>query len=79
MLALDAQLAYFKERQVELAREHHGKFVLIHDASVEGFYESDLEAYSTAKRDYQAGSFLIRQCLNPSEETVHVFHSRVTI
>ena len=79
MPALDTQLAYFKKHQIELAKQHHGKFVLIHDESIVDFYQSELVAYTAAKRDYDAGTFLIRQCLMPEEETTRAFHSRVAM
>ena len=79
MQVLDRQIAYFQQHQTELAEEHHGEFVLIHDESIEGFYESELDAYTAAKRRYDAGTFLIRQCLRPEEETTQTFHSRIAI
>ncbi len=79
MQVLDRQIMYFQQHQAELAEEHHGEFVLIHDESIEGFYESELDAYTTAKRHYDAGTFLIRQCLKPEEETTQTFHSRIAI
>ncbi len=79
MQTLDTQLAYFKKHQMELAEEHYGKFVLIHDESIVSFYELELDAYAAAKRNYDGGTFLIRRCLKPEEETAQVFHSRVAI
>ena len=76
---LDTQIAYFKKRQMELAEAHHGDFVLIHDESIAGFYQSELDAYTVAKRVYDDGTFLIRQCLKPEEETTKTFHSRVAL
>ena len=81
MSSLESALAYFKEHQADLAEEHHGKFVLIHDQSTIGFYDSELDAYGVAKNDkgYAAGTFLIRKCVMPEEETTQVFHSRVAM
>ena len=76
---LGKQIAYFKKHQKRLAREHHRKYVLIHDDSVIDVFESEIDAYVTARNRYKAGTFLIRQCLNPEEESVHVFHSRVAV
>ena len=75
---LSTQIAYFKEHQKELAEKHHREFVLIHNQSEVGFYESGGRAYGDAKeRRLESGTFLIRQCLRPDEETVAIFHSRV--
>lgn len=73
---LDAQLAFFREQQTEFAAAHHRQFVLIHDNQVVGFYPSDLEAYQAAST-FAAGTFLIRECLRPEEETTPTFYSRV--
>ena len=76
-MSLDAQIAFFKNKQVDLAEKHHGKVVLIYAKKVVGVYESELEAYTDAKNKYGTGGFLIRKCLKPEEETPQVFHSRV--
>ncbi len=51
--------------------------MIIHNKSVAGVYESEMEAYAFAKRKYEAGTFLIRKCLGPEEATTLTFHSRV--
>ena len=76
-MKLANQLNYFRKHQEKLARNHHGKYVLIHGEEVDGVFDSELEAYFTAKKKYTAGTFLIRKCLKPKEETIQVFHSRV--
>ena len=75
---LSEQIAYFKEHQEELAEKQHRKFVLIHNLSEIGFYDSGGDAYAYAlKQHLESGTFLIRQCLRQDEETAAVFHSRV--
>ena len=77
-MKLAQQISYFEEHQKELVKKHHGKFVLIYDGSVHGFYDSALDAHTGAvKRGVEPGTFLIRQCLRPEEEVTPVFHSRV--
>ena len=76
-MSLERPLAYFKKNQEKFAKEHHGEFVVIHGEEVEGFYENQLEAYTSAKKKYPAGSFLLRPCLRPEEEETPTFHSRV--
>ena len=79
MQVLDRQIAYFQQHQTELAEEHHGEFVLIHDESIEGFYESELDAYTAAKRRYDAGTFLIGNALDLKKRRPKRFHSRIAI
>ena len=76
-MSLERPLAYFRAKQAKFAQEHHGKFVLIHEEVVVDFFENELEAYNVAKAKYPPGSFLIRRCIKPEEETPAVFHSRV--
>jgi hypothetical protein len=73
---LEREIAFFKTKQSELARDHHGKFVVIHAESMAGFYGSDLEAYTEARKKMGTKTFLIRQCVRPEEEIHHTFHSR---
>ncbi len=74
---LENQLSYFRNHQEELVCGHRGKYVLIHNEKAEGFFDSELQAYSEAKKKYTPGTFLIRKCLMLEEETTQVFHSRV--
>lgn len=76
-MSLDHLIEYFKQHQESFAENHYGKYVVIHDQSVKGFYDKQLEAYLEAKTQFEPGTFLIRQCIHSDEETVAVFHSRV--
>ena len=76
-MKLKKQISYYKKHQERLAREHHGKYALIHGEKIDGFFDTDIEAYSAAKKKYPPGTFLIRRCLKPSEEPALTFHSRV--
>ena len=74
---LDRQLDYFLAIQKKLASEHYGKLVLIHNGAVDGFFDTEIDAYTAGKKKYEPGSFLIRRCITASEEKPLVFHSRV--
>ena len=76
-MLLEKPLAYFRKHQEKFASEHHGEFVVIYEEDVEGFYKSELEAYTIAIKRHPDGSFLLRPCLRPEEESVAKFHSRV--
>lgn len=74
---LDRELALFKERQLQFARDHYGKLVVIVGDAIEGYYDSELEAYTAARAKFGVRPFLIRRCVPPDEEVRHTFHSRV--
>ena len=76
-MPLEKPLAYFRKHQEKSAGGHHGEFVVIHEEDVEGFHRSELEAYKAAIKSHPDGSFLLRPCLRPEEESVAVFRSRV--
>ena len=74
-MPLEKPLAYFRKLQKKFASEHHGEFVVIYEEDVEGFYKTKLEAYTVGIKKHPDGSFLLRPCLRPEEESVAVFHS----
>ena len=76
-MSLEQPIEFFKAHQEEFAKDHHGQFVVICGDSVEGFYDDELDAYLTAKSKFPVGSFLLRPCIRPEEETAAVFRSRV--
>ena len=76
-MSLDISLAYFRKHQEKFAEEHHDQFVLIHDGKVGGFYDSQIDAYASGKKQFKPGSFLIRQCVKHDEEVPAIFRSRV--
>ena len=76
---MDELLEYYRSIQTNLAREHHGEFVLIHDSEVVGFFSDLKAAYWTAVDEelLEPGSFLIRECISPEEEMPLTFFSRL--
>ena len=58
----EAELNYFIAHQDELVRQHGGKVLVIRGEHVEGAYDSPLEAYITAQKQFPAGSFMIQPC-----------------
>lgn len=76
---LEKSIKAFKEKQHEFVETNHGKFVLIYNGEVIGFYENVGSAYMEGKSMYEQEPFLVRQCLTVDEEKNNepVFHSRV--
>ena len=76
---IEALLDFYKEKQVEIARDHQGEFVLIHSSKIIGFYPGVREAYLDAveERNFEPGHFLIRQCVLPEDEVPLTFYSRL--
>lgn len=74
---LEKEIAFFKSIQSKLAQDHHGSFVVIHGESVKGIHESELKAFTAARKELGSKAFLIRECVLPEEERQYTFHSRV--
>ena len=76
---LETEFNYYKAHQKELAQQFHGKFLLIRDTEILGSFDSELDAYTDAKkRGLALGSFLIQLCQDAQEDQPQVFHSRVS-
>lgn len=76
---LQKQLEYFKSHQDELVEKYKGKFLVIKDQEVKGVYDTEIEAYTNAKKKFGLGNFLIQQCLPGQESYTQTFHSRVAL
>ena len=76
-MSLGEELSHFRDHQEEFAKENPGKFVLIYNQAVEGFYDDETEAYLAGKKKFPDGTFLLRKCIKKEEETAAIFHSRV--
>ena len=74
---LQIQLDYFKAHQNELVKKYDGKFLVIKDQEVHGVYDTEMEAYTDAKKKFEMGTFLIQLCLPGQESYAQTFHSRV--
>jgi len=74
---LQKQLEYFKSHQDELVEKYKGKFLVIKDQKVQGVYDTEIEAYTDARKKFKLGTFLIQQCLPGQESYTQTFHSRV--
>lgn len=76
---MDELMEYFEARQLELAKAHHGEYVLIQDTGIVGFYPTvgDAYWYAVDEAKLTPGKFLIRECVTPDEEQPAIFYSRV--
>ncbi len=70
-MALEAELKQFEEKRVEWLAHYEGKFVLIFEQEVAGFYDSAEAAYEEGVRRWGNVSFLIKQVL-PSDPVEHI-------
>ncbi len=58
----DRELEYFIAHQDELVAQHRGKVLVLRGETVDGAYDSALEAYLDAQRRFSPGSFMLQPC-----------------
>jgi len=76
---LEKELSYFKINQEELVKKYNGKFLVIKNQKVQGVYDSEIDAYTEAKKNFELGTFLIQQCLPGEKSYTQTLHSRAVI
>jgi hypothetical protein len=74
---LDKEFKYYQKHQEELVKKYNGKFLVIKNESVYGAYDSQMEAYVNAKKEFEVGTFLIQHCFSGVGSFTQSFHSRV--
>lgn len=80
MTSLRDETEFFREKQEEFARDHHGEYVVVHGRRAHGFHETLADAYEAAiQHGLEPGEFAIHHCVRRDEEKRIVFHSRVRV
>jgi hypothetical protein len=69
---------FYLANQDELVERYLGRFIVIVDNAVVGDFETQIEAYSFAVANYQAGTFMLQQVLPGTGSYTQTFHSRVS-
>lgn len=70
------ELEYYKDHQEELIEKYEGKFLVIKNRTIQGAYDTELEAYTEGQKKFELGTFLIQQCLPGEGSYTQTFHSR---
>ena len=79
MAALREEFDFYIAHQDELVRQYNGKYLVIKDKQVKGAFDTELDAYKMASKEYEAGSFLIQRCTPGEEAYSQTFCSRVGV
>ena len=75
---LESEFKYYTDNQEELVKKHEGKFLIIIGQEVVDAYDTELQAYTSAKNKYGPGKFLIQHCLPGRDSFTQTYHSRVS-
>ena len=74
---LDREFKYYLTNKDELIKKYLGKYLIIKDETVDGAYDTEIDAYISGVSKFSLGTFLIQQCLPGDENYTQTFHSRV--
>jgi cytolysin (calcineurin-like family phosphatase) len=69
---------WFRANQSELVKRYTGKYLVLRDKSVAGAYDTDKEAYSTARATLP-GKYIILRCIPGPEAYTITWHGRPLI
>lgn len=64
---LSREKAFLREHLDELARNHPGKYLLIHGEELHGAFETYEKGVEAGTRMFGAGPFLVRSVLEPDD------------
>lgn len=75
---LDKEFQYYLDHQKELVEKHNNKFLVIVGEKVIGAFNSNVEAYNSAKEKFEPGTFLVQKCSEGVADYTATFYSRVS-
>jgi len=75
---MDKNYVFYQNHLDELIKNHHREFVIIHDEKFVSYHKSFKDAAETALKQFQAGTFLVQECVSIEDSTL-VFHSLVGV
>ena len=74
MIEIDFQ--YYTTHQEEIIKGHIGEFVVVKDATVQGYYKDEAQAFK-AMRGSELGTFIVKKCQKPGDDVVTYYNNRV--
>ena len=76
---LEKEFKYYRDNQEALVQQYPDKFLVIRVEQVEGAYNSQIEAYNAATKQFELGTFLIQHCQPGKVGYTQTFHTRAII
>jgi hypothetical protein len=71
----ETELAFFIANQHDLVERHNGKVLVIRGEQIAGVYNSPLEAFVEAQKQFQPGTFMIQPCAPGPEAYTVTIHN----
>ena len=77
--SLKKDFEFYKKNQENFVERYEGKFLVIKDEEVKGVYDSEIEAYTEAQKEFELGSFIIQKVEEGVLSHSQTFYSRVSV
>lgn len=71
----EAELKFFITHQKEFVEKYNGKALVLRGDELVGVYESPLEAYTEAQKQFPLGTFMIQPCAPGPEAYTVTLHA----
>ena len=76
-MMLNQELEFFESKKEELYETHKDRFVVIVGNKVHDDYDTRLKAYLDAQKQFEPGTFLIKECSPDATSSVTTHQTRV--
>ena len=73
---LEKEFKYYKDHQKEILKEHKDKYVVIVGETLIGSYGTMAEAFDTASKQFEPGTFFVKKCTQGDSAYTQRFYSR---
>jgi hypothetical protein len=71
----ESELTYFITHQSELVAKYDGKALVLRGDALVGVYDTPLQAYLEAQKQFEPGTFMIQPCAPGPEAYTVTIHS----
>ena len=71
----ESELKYFITNQADLVSKYDGKALVLRGEALVGVYDTPLDAYLAAQRQFEPGTFMIQPCSPGPEAYTVTIHS----
>ncbi len=75
----DKNYQYFLENMESLYKQYGHKFLAIKNQSVIGVYDSFNDALESTLKTEALGTFLVQECFENKDKSIHNFQGNVTV
>ncbi|MDR1021823.1 MAG: hypothetical protein LBL94_00875 [Prevotellaceae bacterium] len=74
---LREQFRYYVDHHQHFVKKYNNKFIVLKDLQVAGAFDTKLEAYEYAVKNYEPGTFMVQEVKPGKENYTQTFRTRV--